>query len=141
MSLRMRCDHLAEQYQEKLEDEESRNVALKRANVQLRNVYQVEREEREKTKREAERRVRELTETLEQQQKNILQLQQDYQREREEHQKTRRKNSQLEEIAIQHEQNWKVRQKDVTLTKEELGRGAWGAVRVGMFMQRTEGSY
>ena len=42
MSLHMRCDHLAELYQEKLEEEESRNAALKRANVQLRNVYQVE---------------------------------------------------------------------------------------------------
>ena len=136
MSLHTKCDHLAEQYKEKLEEEESRNAALKRANVQLRNVYQLEREDKEKTKREAERRVRELTETLEQQQKNNLQLQQDYQREREEHQKTRRKNSQLEEIARQHEQNWKVRHEDVTLTKEELGRGAWGAVRVGVFREQ-----
>ena len=133
MSLHTRCDHLAEQYKEKLEEEESRNVALKREIIQLRNVYQLEREEHEKTKRKAKRRVRELTETLEQQQKNNLQLQQDYQRERVEHQKTRRKNSQLEEIARQHEQNWKVRHKDVTFTKEELGRGAWGAVRVGVF--------
>ena len=136
MSLHTKCDHLAEQYKEKLEEEESRNAALKRANVQLRNVYQLEREDKEKTKREAEGRVRELTETLEQQQKSILQLQQDYQREREEHQKTRRKNSQLEEIARQHEQNWKVRHEDVTLTKEELGRGAWGAVRVGVFREQ-----
>ena len=109
---------------------------MKRANVQLRKVYQLEIEKHEKTKREAERRVRELTETLEQQQKNNLQLHQDYQREREEHQKTRRKNSQLEEIARQHEQNWKVRHRDVTLTKEELGRGAWGAVRVGVFREQ-----
>ena len=136
MSLHTRCDHLAEQYQEKLEEEESRNAALKRENVQLRNVYRLEREEHEKMKREAERRVRELTETLEQQQKNNLQLQQDYQKEREEYQKMRGKNSQLEEIARQHEQNWKVRHKDVTLTKEELGRGAWGAVRVGVFREQ-----
>ena len=139
MSLHTKCDHLAEQYQEKLEEEESRNAALKRENIQLRklrNVYQLEREEHEKTKREAERRVRELTATLEQRQKSILQLQQDYQREREVHQKTRRKNSQLAEIARQHEQNWKVRHKDVTLTSEELGRGAWGAVRVGVFREQ-----
>ena len=45
----------------------------------------------------------------------------------------RRENSQLEEIARQHEQNWKVRHEDVTFTSEELGRGAWGAVRVGVF--------
>ena len=108
---------------------------MKRANVQLRNVYQVEREEHEKTKREAERRVRELTETLEQQQKKSLRLQHDYQREREELQKVRRENSQLEEIARQHEQNWKVPHEDVTFTKE-LGRGAWGAVRVGVFREQ-----
>ena len=136
MSLRTKCDHLAEQYREKLEEEESRNATLKRENIQMRNFYQLERKENEKTKTEAERRVRELTGTLEQQQKNILQLQQDYQREREEHQKTRRKNSQLEEMARQHEQNWKVRHEDLTFTKEELGRGAWGAVRVGVFREQ-----
>ena len=60
MSLHTKCDHLAEQYQEKLEEEESRNAALKRENVHLRNVYQLEREDHEKTKREMERRMREL---------------------------------------------------------------------------------
>ena len=135
MSLRIRCDHLAEQYKEKLEEEERRNAALKRANVQLRYVYQLEREEHEKTKREAERRVRELTEALEQQ-KNNLQLQQDYQREREELQKMKRECSQLEEVVEQHEQSWKVRHKDFTLTKEELGRGTWGAVEVGVFREQ-----
>ena len=42
----------------------------------------------------------------------------------------------MEEIIREFEQSWKVSHKDLPLTKEELGRGAWGAVRVGVFREQ-----
>ena len=72
--------------------------------------------------------VNELKEALDQQEKK-------YQQQREEHEKIRNEKAQLEEIAQQFEKSWKVTHEDLSLTKEELGRGAWGAVRVGVFRE------
>ena len=138
------------------QEEKRKNAALERSVEQLRKneneikqqrsmeseelkrslqMLQEEKENHKKTKREGEKVVMELIETLERRQKSILKLQQDYQREREEHQKTSTEKAQLEEIARQFAHSWRVSHKDVSLTREDLGRGAWGTVKVGVFRE------
>ena len=95
----------------------------------LQNSLMTETDALRSSKEVLEKQVRELRQALEQQQKN-------YHREREDHQKTKNEMAQLEEIAKQFERSWKVPHKDVILTREELGRGAWGAVRVGVFREQ-----
>ena len=149
-------DQIAEQLKLLLQEEKRKNAALERSVEQLRKneskikqqrsmeseelkrslqMLQEEKENHKKTKKEGEKVVMELIETLEQQQKITLRFQQDYQREREEHQKTSTQKAQLEEIARQFAHSWRVSHKDVSLTREDLGRGAWGTVRVGVFRE------
>ena len=42
----------------------------------------------------------------------------------------------LEEQIRKREESWKVSQKDVEMTQEELGRGGWGVIQVGLFREQ-----
>ena len=42
----------------------------------------------------------------------------------------------LEEQIRKREESWKVSHKDVEITKEELGRGGWGVIQVGLFREQ-----
>ena len=44
--------------------------------------------------------------------------------------------TQLEEMTRQHERSWRISHKDVSITKEELGRGGWGCVMMGVFREQ-----
>ena len=104
--------------QSSIEDIQQKNTVLAEENNTIRS-----------RREEIVKEVSELKEALDQQENK-------YQREREEHQKIRNEKAQLEEIAQQFEKSWKVTHEDLNLTKKELGRGAWGAVRVGVFREQ-----
>ena len=104
--------------QSSIEDIQQKNTVLAEENNTIRS-----------RREEIVKEVSELKEALDQQENK-------YQWEREEHQKIRNEKAQLEEIAQQFEKSWKVTHEDLNLTKKELGRGAWGAVRVGVFREQ-----
>ena len=89
-----------------------------------------------KREEELQKKLREQSEGLREQQEEYHTLEQDLEREREDFIKTKLEKDKLEEIARQFEKSWKIINQDVTFANEELGRGAWGAVRVGVFREQ-----
>ena len=91
----------------------------------------------------AQKSVNELKQELQLLQENHQQLESEYHKEKEEWQKTMRKQEDLmrekDEVEVkvkEFEQSWKITHKDVVVSNQELGRGGWGAVRVGVFRER-----
>ena len=93
-------------------------------------------QELQKKLREQSEELREKSEELREQQEEYHTLEQDLEWEREDFIKTKLEKDKLEDIARQFEKSWKIINQDVTFAKEELGRGAWGAVRVGVFREQ-----
>ena len=64
----------------------------------------------------------------------------DYEKQKEEYEKEinqlTAEKGEAEQAAMRFEQSWKVSYKDVSVTKEELGRGGRGVVHVGVFMEQ-----
>ena len=93
-------------------------------------------EELQKKLREQSEELRMKNEELREQREEYHTLEQDLEREREDFIKTKLEKDKLEDIARQFEKSWKIINQDVTFANEELGRGAWGAVRVGVFREQ-----
>ena len=94
-------------------------------------------------KKNAHKSVDELKQELQLLQGNHQLFESEYHKEKEEWQKTIRKQEDLvrekDELELkvkEFEQSWKVTHRDVVLSKRELGRGGWGAVRVGVFREQ-----
>ena len=92
----------------------------------------------------AQKSVNELKQELQLLQENHQQFENEHHKEKEEWQKTMRKQedlmrekNELEVKVKEFEQSWKVTHRDVALSKQELGRGGWGAVRVGVFREQS----
>ena len=66
-------------------------------------------------------------------QRDHLQLQAVLEQKEREHQNEK---ARLEEQIRKLEESWKVSHKDVNITKEELGRGGWGVIQVGLFREQ-----
>ena len=81
---------------------------------------------KEDHQREVEEMVRNNTEQFQQQE-------QEYRRELE---ILSSEKIQLEEFGKQFEESWKFSHKDITMTNDKLGGGAWGAVIVGVFREQ-----
>ena len=78
-------------------------------------------------------------------------MQQEYQKLQQDHKKEQRDHLQLQAVLEQKErehqnekahqirklqESWKVSHKDVKITQEELGRGGWGVIQVGLFREQ-----
>ena len=134
-TLRRREEELQKKLREQSEELREKNEELRERSEELREKSEELREKNEELREQSEE-LRERSEELREQQEEYHTLEQDLEREREDFIKTKLEKDKLEDIARQFEKSWKIINQDVTLTKEELGRGAWGAVRVGVFREQ-----
>ena len=104
----------------------------------------------QRSHRQQQNELSQLQETHQQQQEQFSQLQIAHQQQLQDHhqlqemlEQTQEKlGTKQEEIGRLHrkisamEDSWKVSHREVTFTDEQLGRGAWGAIRVAMFRKQ-----
>ena len=142
-----------EDLSEKINRLESENRSLNRTCDQQVEKYKQEKDENDRTKREKEKllednqRQEEVYEVCKREKEKLLE---DKRRQEEEYEVCKREKerlatekeelitekTQLEEMTRQHERSWRISHKDVSTTKEELGRGGWGCVMVGVFREQ-----
>ena len=124
-----------EELREKSEELREKNEELREKNQELREKSEELREKNQELREKSEE-LREKIEELREQQEEYHTLEEDLEREREDFIKTKLEKDKLEEIARKLEKSWIIINQDVTFANEELGRGAWGAVRVGVFREQ-----
>ena len=131
-------DELQQEHQTELEEMRCEKIQLEhehqRELERMDQTYQMEvvgmSFEKNKIKEDHKKEVEEMARN------NTEQLQQQEHEHRRELEKLTREKVQLEEFGKQFEESWKFSHKDITMTTDKLGGGAWGAVIVGVFREK-----
>ena len=90
-------------------------------------------EKSEQDHHSAQQEYQKLQQHHKKEQRHHLQLQAVLEQKEREHQNEK---AHLEEQIRKLQESWKVSHKDVNITKEELGRGGWGVIQVGLFREQ-----
>ena len=147
--LQDRHRHQEEEYQQEQKDHSQLYddfIKLQRTHQQQEEEYSLLQKEHQQQQNE----FSQLQETHQQQQEQFSQLQIAHQQQLQDHHQLQEMLEQTqeelgtkqEEIGHLHkkisamEDSWKVGHREVTFTDEQLGRGAWGAIRVAMFREQ-----
>ena len=138
-------EHLLEHFQLQLTHDQQEEEYS-----QLQEVHQQQLKDHQKLQQEASQQEEELSQLQKTHQNKVeehSQLKQTYQQKLEDHQQLQQTLEQVQKIHLEEkvllqkkitmiESSWKVSFKELAFTKEEVGRGAWGAVRVAIFREQ-----
>ena len=130
--LQYRHDYLGTTYQQMQESNEQLERELQEKKIELKQLT-LYCQQKEKEYNVLEGTHGELITSYQQKEQEIVQLHQTQQQLEDNFKAKQVEVSSLQGRITAIEQSWKVNYKEVTLTKQELGRGGWGVVWIGEF--------